>query len=81
MTIILYPTLLQISNLVNSTKVNHKSAKSTKINNLDKSIKSVKSNSWFDITKRKNNNIKEEFIPVHYEYTYTNTKKNSINFR
>ena len=78
MTIILYPTLLKLANLVElntSTKLNHKSTKSAKLINLDKSIKSVKSNSWFDITIRKNNNIKDEFIPVHYDYTYTNTKK------
>ena len=43
--------------------------------NLVNSDKTVKLNSWFNVTQRKNKNIKNKFIPVHYEYTYTNTKK------
>ena len=53
---------------------------SAKINKYNKRIilvepmKSVKSNSWFDITQRKNNEIKDEYIHVHHEYKYFNTK-------
>ena len=43
--------------------------------NLVNSDKTVKLNSWFNVTQRKNKNIKNKIIPVHYEYTYINTKK------
>ena len=42
-------------------------------------VKSIKSNSWFDIKKIKNNDIKNKYISKHYEYTYTNTKKIILN--
>ena len=43
--------------------------------NLVNSDKTVKLNSWFNVTQKKNKNIKEKYISEHYEYTYINTKK------
>ena len=51
-----------------------KYAKVIKIATLVKPIKSVKSNYWFDITERKNNEIKHKYSSIVYNYTYINIK-------
>ena len=73
---IIYPTLLQSANSDKDNELfkSSKSAKSIKTATLIKPIKSIKSNSWFDITERKNNEIEHNYTPVHHDYTYINTK-------
>ena len=79
MPVIIYPTLLQSANSVKDqvlieSSESAKSAKSIKIATLVKPFKSVKSNSWFDITERKNNEIEHKYTSVLHNYTYINTK-------
>ena len=76
---IIYPTLLHVANSVKDqilfeSSKSAKSAKSIKIGTLVKPIKSINTNSWFDITERKNNEIEHNYTPIHHNYTYINTK-------